>query len=200
MTFSNLEGTRKLWWQDTLIPDYKYYANQLTQFLAPDFDPNVYVKADTSEVPALQESNDSLWARATNAFNSGYVTRNEARRQVHLDETDDGNVYKSALNTVLLDENNIRISRDSDPSDITVQNDDDYVSPENNTDVDKPQDDVPNQASQPNATNAQPKPSTGKSAKQVKYSKSDQDNLLQLFDSLPAASKLKHHAETIRKS
>lgn len=196
-TFSNFEQARRVWWEDTLVPDYKYFTDQINHFLTPEFDPNVYVKVDTSEVPALQENIDSAWKRATDAFNSGFASKNDARREVGLEETDDGNVYKIANTFILLDEKNMRVARDENPDDPTQEVNTDYLDPENPTESEKPPESTtPGSDNEDQNTTANTVKT--KSAKQSLYSDKDKQNLIKLFAALPTVDKLIQHANSLK--
>jgi HK97 family phage portal protein len=85
-TFSNYAEARKAWWEDDLIPVYKMLSDVIDLQLAGEFDENIDTEWDFSEVPALIESRDSMWTRATAALTAGYITVNMALRESGLEE------------------------------------------------------------------------------------------------------------------
>ena len=79
LTFSNFQTARKVFWEDTIVPQLTFYQEALQQMLLPNFgDPSLFVEFDISVVEALKESeNDKASRRQT------YVTR-EIIQYVHL--------------------------------------------------------------------------------------------------------------------
>lgn len=92
-TFSNYEEARRAWWQDSLMPQYAHIADVLENDLAPEFGGRVDVLWDFSRVAALQEENNSLWSRMTEALRSGGITINEYRAELGMEETPSGDVF-----------------------------------------------------------------------------------------------------------
>lgn len=84
-TYSNYEQARKAWWEDVLVPSYKRLSDAFTNQLAVDFGADVVVRADLSESPALRENEDAKWTRANAALAGGWITVNEARQLVNLE-------------------------------------------------------------------------------------------------------------------
>lgn len=97
-TLTNYEVADKAWWQNILVPQYKRYADQVNKDLVPEFEEpgrKIYVRADFNEVPALRENTEKLWNIANSSFDSGLLTRNEARRLAGHAATDGGDIYKT---------------------------------------------------------------------------------------------------------
>lgn len=86
-TYSNYGEARLAWWEDTLIPQYRNFENVITNDLAPDFGADgITVGFDFDDVPALKESEDAKWTRAGAALTGGYITVNEARLMIGLED------------------------------------------------------------------------------------------------------------------
>lgn len=83
-TYSNYEEARKMWWQDVLKPQYEFISDALTRDLARDYGDEVEIRADLSNVPALQESESHKWQRAERALAGGWMTVNEVREYLGL--------------------------------------------------------------------------------------------------------------------
>ncbi len=85
-TYSNYETARKAWWQDVKVPDYKHIGEALTSALTPDFEDGVdlEIRADLSQVPALQEAEAERFDRADRGIQGGWVSLNEGRAMVGL--------------------------------------------------------------------------------------------------------------------
>lgn len=77
-TYSNYREARASFWDETLSPLFKKYAERLQKNLMPEFaDPETFeIVADTSQVRALQENETQKWTRATSALNAGGITIN----------------------------------------------------------------------------------------------------------------------------
>lgn len=85
-TYSNYNEARLAWWEDTLIPQYRNFESVIQGDLAPEFGADITVSFDFGNVPALKESEDAKWSRTTSALGAGYITVNEARAFIGLDE------------------------------------------------------------------------------------------------------------------
>lgn len=85
-TFSNYEEARRAWWQDHLIPLYKFLSDTIDLQLAPEFGEDVDTEWDFSEVPALNESRDSMFTRANAGVTGGWFTVNMALREIGVEE------------------------------------------------------------------------------------------------------------------
>lgn len=86
---------RKALWQDKIVPDNMRIADAMTMGLASMLEENEFITFDYSNVEALQENRDSKFKRADMAWNSGWMTKNEARIEAGLPGADDGDSYKA---------------------------------------------------------------------------------------------------------
>jgi len=92
-TFANYAEARASFWMETLMPIYKKNADTLNRQLTPEFGKDVRIRFDFSEVKALQESHDAIFIRADSGVKGGWITVNEARRMVDLDDVPGGEIF-----------------------------------------------------------------------------------------------------------
>lgn len=96
-TYSNFQQARKAFWEDVVGPEISRLEGKLNADLVPEFtgrgrDP-VRVAFSTENVSAMQELRDLKWSRANKAFQSGLLSRNEARRSIGYDDVDGQDVF-----------------------------------------------------------------------------------------------------------
>lgn len=109
-TYSNYAEARMSWWEDTLVPLYRNFESVIANDLANEFG-GVPVGFDFSNVPALKESEDAKWLRANEGISRGYVTINEARQIVGLDEIGEpGDIFLRPTSAVEVDMNGERVN------------------------------------------------------------------------------------------
>lgn len=75
-TYSNYGEARTAWWQDSLLPMFRSFIDEIESGLLPEFESGVIVQWDTSNIPALQEDEELRWRRANDALRSGGITVN----------------------------------------------------------------------------------------------------------------------------
>lgn len=76
-TYENYGHARKAWWQEVLLPLFKQLADEVTLQLLPEFaDEGVKLAWDTTTIYALQQDQDLLWRRASDALRAGGITVN----------------------------------------------------------------------------------------------------------------------------
>jgi HK97 family phage portal protein len=94
-TYSNYREARGSFWDETLAPLFKKYAARMTKELLPEFlAPEMFmIKADLSEVRALQEDQTQKWLRATNAAKAGVITVNMFLEEIGKTPVDGGDVF-----------------------------------------------------------------------------------------------------------
>lgn len=93
--YNNVDQGQKRFTNNYLAPYWKHIAETLSHSLLPDFDnrPNRYVFYDTADVKALQEDETSRHKRIGVDYQSGIITRAEARRAIGMDAADTDDVY-----------------------------------------------------------------------------------------------------------
>ena len=85
VSFANVATARRVFWEDTLVPQMAFYAEALQQMLLPNFgDPSLFVEFDTSEVEALQENESDKATRRKTYVSGGIMTVNEVRQEMNL--------------------------------------------------------------------------------------------------------------------
>ena len=87
ITFSNFQTARKVFWEDTIVPQLRFYEEALNQMLIPALGPaasGLLVQFDTGAVEALQESENDKATRRQKYVAAGIMTVNEVRREMNL--------------------------------------------------------------------------------------------------------------------
>ena len=85
VSFANVATARRVFWEDTLVPQMAFYAEALQHLLLPNFgDPSLFVEFDTSEVEALQENESDKATRRKTYVSGGIMTVNEVRQEMNL--------------------------------------------------------------------------------------------------------------------
>jgi len=92
-TLANLRVYERLFWEQTGEYESDFLAAEFTRQLAPSFANVASVGLDLSDVVALQEDEDSKWAREKDQITGGALTINEWRQDNGLDEVDWGDVW-----------------------------------------------------------------------------------------------------------
>lgn len=84
--YASMREVREMFTEGTLLPEWRLDGAKLSRGLVPDFtnDKTLSLAYDTSEVRALQQDQDALYARLTAAVQAGWVQPDEARAEVGL--------------------------------------------------------------------------------------------------------------------
>ena len=93
ITFSNFTTARKVFWEDTIVPQLRFYEEALNQMLMPALGPEasgLFVQFDTSAVEAFQESETDKASRRQKYVAAGIMTVNEVRREMNLPSLPEG--------------------------------------------------------------------------------------------------------------
>lgn len=96
-TYSNYTQARRAMWEDKIIPDNGKLADELSADLSDELGPDGMITHDYSNVVALQEDRNNRFARANQGVNGGWITVNEARREVGLAPVKSGDVFLRPL-------------------------------------------------------------------------------------------------------
>jgi len=92
VTFSNFQTARRVFWEDTIVPQLMFYQEALQQMLLPNFgDSSLFVEFDLSVVEALQDHENDKAKRRQMHVSAGIMTINEARRELNLPPVEWGN-------------------------------------------------------------------------------------------------------------
>jgi HK97 family phage portal protein len=91
ITFSNFSTARKVFWEDTIVPQLVFYQEALNSRLLPNVeDHSLSVEFDTSVVEALRESENDKATRRQGYVKAGIMTINEVRAEMNLPSVDGG--------------------------------------------------------------------------------------------------------------
>ena len=103
-SFSNLEASEKIFWQDNLSPMFARISRKLTRELAQaEFGLDRQAIFDLSGVAALTENKTEIRKVALQGFDRGLLTRNESKALLGLTKQDkEGDVYKLIPGTVFV--------------------------------------------------------------------------------------------------
>lgn len=101
-TYSNYETARKAWWEDDLHPALVHLGGQLSRDLLPEFGGNLRLVWDLSEVPALRDDQDAVWARGKEALATGAILVDEYREMIGLDPlpNNSGRIFLRPFNLI----------------------------------------------------------------------------------------------------
>ena len=96
--YASMRVIQESFTERTLIPTWRMDEAKLNRWLKPDFssDPKLIIGYDLSEVRALQEDQDALFARLDLAVQHNWILPDEARSQVGLPPLPDGSGSKTA--------------------------------------------------------------------------------------------------------
>ena len=84
-TYSNYETSRRVFWEDTIVPQAIFFQQALQESLIPLFkDPTLVAEFDTSKIEALQEDETEKASRRTQYVSAGILTPNEVRTEMGL--------------------------------------------------------------------------------------------------------------------
>jgi len=95
---SNYEEARRAFWQDTLVPELRWFEMEYQYYLQGD--KGEFVMFDLSKVPALEPPAKERADIARDAFRASGITRNEYRSIIGLDPDPDGDVYLVSLGVI----------------------------------------------------------------------------------------------------
>lgn len=107
-TFSNVAEARMAGWEENLLPSQRILASQIDVQLLPEFvlhPADFLVDFDVTEVRALQDDQNLLWARAADAASKGLITIASFKQQVGLPVNEDSDrIYLRGFNIVVVPE------------------------------------------------------------------------------------------------
>ncbi len=87
ITFSNVQTARRIFWEDTIVPQLAFYRDALQHRLLPNLGVDVSglsVDFDLAAVEALQESEQERALRLQSHVKAGIMTVNEVRQELKL--------------------------------------------------------------------------------------------------------------------
>ena len=84
-TFSNFNTARRVFWEDTIVPQLGFYEEALNAGLMPDLgDGTLRARFDLSEVEALRETENDKAKRRIGYVKAGIMTAEEVREEMGL--------------------------------------------------------------------------------------------------------------------
>ena len=93
ITFSNFQTARRVFWEDTIVPQLMFYQETLQQSLLPNFgDGSLFVAFDLSAVEAMREGENDKAKRRQMYVTTGIMTINEVRGEMNLPPVEWGKV------------------------------------------------------------------------------------------------------------
>jgi HK97 family phage portal protein len=94
-TYSNYREAQRAAWINSIVPFQELIRQTLNERLLSIYDPSgrLQLKWDYANVEALAEDQKAQADRAVNLYKTGLITRNEGRRIVALEPTEDGDNY-----------------------------------------------------------------------------------------------------------
>ena len=85
ITFSNFATARRVFWEDTIVPQLMFYQEALNQRLLPTIrGSSLFVEFDTGAIEALRESENDRAKRRQIYVSAGIMTVNEVRREMNM--------------------------------------------------------------------------------------------------------------------
>ena len=95
-TFSNINAAERMFWRNTIVPELKFFEEQLTRMLLPGLGyPDLGLEFDLSVIEALQEDENQRVSREAQLLDQGVLTINEVRRQRGLPDVPWGDAWAS---------------------------------------------------------------------------------------------------------
>ncbi len=98
-TYANMQEARAGFWQDRMSGILAALTDTMNMSLSPDYN-GTTITLDLSEVKALQENRDAMWARANMGVAGSWATVNEGRAEAGLDAIPTGDVFLRPMTTV----------------------------------------------------------------------------------------------------
>lgn len=98
-TYANYEIARTAFWEDKIIPMLEWMQSKINIYLAPYWGPNIVVRYDISDIPAMRSSFAAKVTTAKGLYAMG-VPLNEVNRRLRLGFQDQpwGNIWWAPMN------------------------------------------------------------------------------------------------------
>jgi HK97 family phage portal protein len=97
-TYSNYQEARQSFYEDTILPLDAMIAEHFSQWLLPAYGDDLMIVQDINDLPALSGKRKERWDAVTNAT---WMTINEKRQAVGMDDYDDENADKIWVPTTI---------------------------------------------------------------------------------------------------
>jgi len=86
-TFSNVNAAERFFWRNTMVPEMRFIANQITRNLFPALGyPGLEMEFDLTAIEALSEDESTRVSREVQLLDRGVLTINEVRRSRNLSD------------------------------------------------------------------------------------------------------------------
>lgn len=97
-TYANYEQALKSFWSTTVLAKYvNKIAKKLNSDIVRAWNPNYFVRADTSEIAVLQEDENARSERIRGEFNDNLISQNEARELLGYSGLSEGDKFSYQL-------------------------------------------------------------------------------------------------------
>lgn len=103
-TYSNYTQARRSMWEDNIVPTNLKLAEKLTSGLKDELGPSGLLQFNFDAVVALQEDRSLRFARSNQGVMGGWLTVNEARREVGISPVIGGDVFLRPLMSSSVDD------------------------------------------------------------------------------------------------
>ena len=96
-TFANINAAERIFWRNTILPEMRFFEEQLTRMLLPRLGyPDLVATFDVSDVEVLREDENSRVSREAQLLDRGVLTINEVRRSRNLADVPWGDIWAKA--------------------------------------------------------------------------------------------------------
>lgn len=99
-TYSNYAQARQAFWEDTMVPELRWFEVDYQYYLQGDA--GEFVQFDLTKVPALMPTANERAQRAMEGWEKSLLSRNETRAAVGFDPTEGPDVYYVPFNVQLI--------------------------------------------------------------------------------------------------
>lgn len=97
-TYENQDQALRQLYIRVALPLLELWLSDLNRGLTPVFGEGTFLWYDRDAIPALSEDQDSLWQRATDGWEKGWLKRNEAREMAGYEADEGGDLYITDVN------------------------------------------------------------------------------------------------------
>lgn len=108
-TYNNMASAEQTFWNQTIIPLLIKFRDSFNRNVSLSYGENILIDYNLRYIKSLSESEESLHRRADSGFKGGYMTQNEARALVGLQDLPGGNFFlvPSGFNIIKSDETDV---------------------------------------------------------------------------------------------
>lgn len=96
-TFANINAAERIFWRNTILPELRFFEEQLNRMLLPRLGyPDLVAEFDISGIEVLREDENSRVNREAQMLDRGVLTINEVRRTRNLPDVPWGDTWAKA--------------------------------------------------------------------------------------------------------